>query len=367
MMSFTADPRCSRVLLAVALAFFASHVLAGEADQHVHLALLALAAGDDTVAVRELATALELEPDFEIADVLRADLERRRRGHASVLDQDSMPPAGIARSTWRRWQREVRQRALPGRAGTYAGGLHVVPQAVELVLIAETERNQLHVVGRDGAAWRVRETLYLSIGRRGVGKQVSGDRRTPLGLYWIVDRLEDHQLPPRYGPLAFPLDYPNDLDRGLGRRGDGIWLHGTDPSTYARPPLDSDGCLVLADADLLRLATVITMSTTPVVIARSWPFADKPAVARLPAGLGQALEQWMREWQGGGGVLPPVELDELAIEELFVADYPGEPDLYLLRFRISGRLDGATRSTWKRLYVRKSAAGAFAVEVDGSG
>ena len=227
---------------------------AATADERLAAALQALAEGDVGRAEIHVAAALAAEPDFDVAAALAADMRRRADGGSALLDRQAAPPDGIDPARWQRWRRELVQRSLPARVGQFPLGLYQVPATVTTVLIAETSRNQLHVVARSAVGWQVDATYYLSIGKRGVGKQAAGDRRTPLGLYWIVDRLEDHQLPPRYGPLAFPLDYPNAWDAGHARRGDGIWLHGTEPGTYARPPLDSDGCLVLADADLLALA-----------------------------------------------------------------------------------------------------------------
>src|SRR3546814_8483534 len=49
------------------------------------------------------------------------------------------------------------------------------------------------------------------------------------------------KLPDFYGDGAYPLNYPNEWDKHEGRKGYGIWLHGTPSTTYSRPPRASDG------------------------------------------------------------------------------------------------------------------------------
>ena len=50
------------------------------------------------------------------------------------------------------------------------------------------------------------------------------------------------------------------------RTGSGIWLHGTPPDQFARAPLATDGCLVLANPDLpekmrLRLLRIAALAS----------------------------------------------------------------------------------------------------------
>ncbi|MEL7536358.1 MAG: L,D-transpeptidase family protein [Pseudomonadota bacterium] len=354
-----------RRLVALLLLGPCAPVLAADADRELAAALQAMRTGDFANAELHAAAALAYAPDFALAAALQVDVARLKAGLGSRLAGDLDDLADDSeRRAWLQWRDEARQRSLALRVGTYAAGLHAVPATIDELLIAETDRSQLHVVTRGADGWRVTVTHYLSIGRRGIGKQRAGDRRTPLGLYWIVDRLEDRQLPARYGPLAFPLDYPNDWDRRKQRRGDGIWLHGTDPATYARPPRDSDGCLVLSDEDLLSVRERIVIGETPVIVARRWSFADRPSASdELPA-VRAAIDAWVRAWQRESGERAP---SKLAVAELFVADYPSEAGLVMARFRLIADVAGVSRSTRKRLYLALSEAGQWTVVADGSG
>ncbi len=94
-------------------------------------------------------------------------------------------------------------------------------------------------------------------------KRVSGDAKTPEGIYFFIDEHEDWELSPIYGIKAFPTDYPNLLDRLSGLTGSAIWLHGTN---VVLEPRSSNGCIVLENEVLARLADRITLYRTPLVV-----------------------------------------------------------------------------------------------------
>jgi len=75
----------------------------------------------------------------------------------------------------------------------------------------------------------------MSIGENGVGKERAWDRRTPLGIYFANEQLDTSRMHDKYGPMAFPLDYPNAWDEVNARTGDGIWIHGVDRNGEVSP------------------------------------------------------------------------------------------------------------------------------------
>jgi len=69
-----------------------------------------------------------------------------------------------------------------------------------------------------------------------------GDLKTPLGVYEITRKfIPSDQF---YGPLAFPLSYPNTYDKVQGKDGHGIWIHGS-PLDGSPRDKKSKGCIVL--------------------------------------------------------------------------------------------------------------------------
>jgi hypothetical protein len=87
-------------------------------------------------------------------------------------------------------------------------------------------------------------------------------------VYFVSDRMEGGALDPSFGAGAMQLNYPNLFDKLHGRTGSGIYLHGVPFNTYSRPPKDSDGCITLANEDLLMLMNTVPLHDTPVIVTR---------------------------------------------------------------------------------------------------
>ena len=269
-----------------------------------------------------------------------------------------------------------------------------LPESVPFVLVAETDTATLYRFRRDGSAVSLHDQRYMSIGENGVGKSRAWDRRTPLGLYFITDQLDTSRLPPRYGASAFPLDYPNTLDRMAGRTGDGIWIHGVDPAGGHRPPFDTDGCLALGNDDLLTIAPGIIPLVTPVVITRKLERATQVQLQQRRSELLGQLDRWARALESGDlhgfvslydesfsfhgvdrrrwlslqlGRFEKQRFGAVEIDEIVLLKDPVETDLYLSRFRQTVETDGAAVSIMRRLYWRRSGDGGWRIVAEDNG
>ncbi|MBF0376845.1 MAG: L,D-transpeptidase [Desulfamplus sp.] len=94
-------------------------------------------------------------------------------------------------------------------------------------------------------------------------KMVEGDKKTPEGIYFIKQTYEDRFLTPVYGTRAFTTDYPNLLDKIVGKTGSAIWLHGTNRELK---PMDSNGCVAMNNYDVVKLDPYVVLDETPVII-----------------------------------------------------------------------------------------------------
>ncbi len=269
-----------------------------------------------------------------------------------------------------------------------------LPDSVAEVLVAETDTATLFRFRRDGTDMRRYDQRYMSIGENGVGKQKAWDRRTPLGIYFVTDRLDPNRLPDRYGAAAFPLDYPNTLDRLAGRGGDGIWIHGVDPQAGQRPPLATDGCLALGNDDLLAMAPDIAPLATPVVITPRLEHLTPAAIARLRDELKAELERWVSSFEAGDlytylslyaddfvfhglprerwlalqlGRFGSRSAATVTLEDLVLLKDPVEDEVYLSRFTRSTVENGRRVSIKQRLYWHRSAAGVWRIIAEDSG
>ncbi len=269
-----------------------------------------------------------------------------------------------------------------------------LPEELETVLVADTSSATLYEYTFDvDGNFEVTEH-YMSIGSNGVEKVRAGDQKTPLGNYFIVDQLDTSRLDPKYGITAFPMDYPNTLDRIAGKTGSGIWLHGVLPGNERRPRLDTDGCIALPNENLAKLAARLKPNETPVIVTREMQFAEPAESEAVTIALRKTLERWRRAMQGGDAIAylssyapefryrgldreewaamraaelaaaPPVDFE---IKDLLILQDPETPQLYLTRFRATRKTGNGTTVVQKRLYWRKASDGRFLVIAEDNG
>lgn len=275
----------------------------------------------------------------------------------------------------------------------------LLPPSLDTVFVAETSTATFHRYGRTtGQLVEAVSEDYMSIGAAGAGKMRAGDERTPLGIYLVTERMDTSRLHEKYGPMAFPLDYPNAWDRLMQRSGDGIWVHGVDRRGGLRPPLDTDGCLALPNESLAALEDFLQPNVTPVIIAEVLELASPAELAALRGELQAAVQAWATSLQRGDmhaflalyddgfrhwgmeleawqafvvDTLGERALDHVDVDDLMILGDPYEDGLYLARFvqTTSERDDGGVREVvlTKRLYWRRSESGAFRIVAEDSG
>lgn len=127
-------------------------------------------------------------------------------------------------------------------------------------------------------------------------KQESGDKKTPEGIYFLNDEYEDRYLSPIYGKKAFPTDYPNLMDQRTGKNGSAIWIHGTNKPLK---PMDSNGCVVLENNDILRLADHVSLNTTPVIMVESLTKTDEAILIKKKKAIRSMVNSWLSALETG--------------------------------------------------------------------
>ncbi|NBX16087.1 MAG: hypothetical protein EBR09_01850 [Proteobacteria bacterium] len=139
---------------------------------------------------------------------------------------------------------------------------------------------------------------YRAISGRDPGDKVSrGDLRTPEGIYFITGRLNDEELPPKYGRMAFTLDYPNIYDKRQRKSGSGIWIHATDDPLRLQKPFDTEGCVVLSNEDIADLEKYINFFEVPVVITKEMTsVAEEELIPTRKKAL-EMVDAWRMAWE----------------------------------------------------------------------
>jgi len=270
-----------------------------------------------------------------------------------------------------------------------------LPDSVRTVFVAETSAAAFHRFDNN-ADMKIdyQGTHYMSIGENGDGKRNDGDRRTPLGIYFVTEQLDTEKLHEKYGVTAFTLDYPNAWDRRMQRTGDGIWVHGVDRRGGKRPALDTDGCIALPNEILTKLANGFQPNVTPVLIARELKWVDRSRIEALRVRLDAAVARWAESLQHGDmhaylslyddefrhwgmnktewTVFSIDNLGSRSIEKVTVSDLllladPVEGEIYLSRFRLGVTEGTNTVEVTKRLYWHVAVSGDLKILAEDSG
>jgi hypothetical protein len=144
----------------------------------------------------------------------------------------------------------------------------------ERLILVDKAAKVMYIFKSMSSGWEIEKSYPVATGERDGRKQVEGDKKTPTGVYFIVGRKHNSELTNIYGPAAFILDYPNEDDRREGRTGHGIWVHGSERGNI--PPLFTQGCVAVANQDILEIAGLLRdWAGTPVVIVSGSEDAKK--------------------------------------------------------------------------------------------
>jgi len=168
---------------------------------------------------------------------------------------------------------------------------------VKSVFLVDKGRSRMFVYERDSAGiWQRVSDEYVVTGTTTGDKLKAGDRRTPNGVYRFVQKLSGRELADRYGPMAFPIDYPNLLDKLNHKNGGGIWMHGYPSNVDRRPPHDTKGCFALPNERLLAIAGHVHPGHSWVVVGEHLAFGKQQARQPLRDEVMATLHAWSRDW-----------------------------------------------------------------------
>jgi murein L,D-transpeptidase YafK len=227
--------------------------------------------GQNREAFDKAASLVEDLPNFQLAQLVYGDLLTARTRQVKVFGDvpEAMARNGAVTLSELREESVRRMRALKERPplGTVPSQFLALSQRAHHAIAVDASRSRLYLFENGPAGLNLVADYYISVGKAGTSKSTEGDQRTPLGIYYITSNLDRKSLKDFYGTGALPINYPNILDARRGKTGSGIWLHGTPPNQFSRPPQATDGCVVLANPDLDHIIRTVEVRTTPVVIA----------------------------------------------------------------------------------------------------
>lgn len=172
------------------------------------------------------------------------------------------------------------------------------------VLLVEKATHKLHLYENSGSFPKLVKTFSTATGKFKGDKSISGDHKTPEGIYTIYEFLSKQELLKRhgkyaeiYGSGAFPMDYPNFIDRRDGKTGGGIWLHSTDDDNRISKGLDSRGCVVVQNQDLKDISQFVELNHTPIIVVQDIFYLSQSTWDRNRKELNDVVQKWARAWQ----------------------------------------------------------------------
>ncbi len=209
-------------------------------------------------------------PNFALAQLVHGDLLiAQTQGLRSLGD---VPEATVRAApgvlTDLREESVLRIRALREKpaAGMIPANFVRLSARNKHAIAVDASRARLYLFENTPQGLRLVADYYASVGKMGVEKNIEGDLKTPLGIYYVTNTLDPNSLKDLYGAGALPINYPNPYDLRRGKTGSGIWLHGVPQGQFARAPKATDGCVAVSNPDLEDILKRVEIRTTPVVI-----------------------------------------------------------------------------------------------------
>jgi len=162
---------------------------------------------------------------------------------------------------------------------------------LDSLLIANKKTKELTIYSSNNSSKKLLAKYEnVIVGVRG-DKFKEGDLKTPTGVYDLRRKfIPQDQF---YGPLAFPLSYPNTFDKVKGKDGHGIWIHGSPLNGSARNPV-SKGCIVLNNDNIKFLDKNIKSKKSIIIVGEdSIKKVDKSEISTIIA----ELFRWKSAWK----------------------------------------------------------------------
>ncbi len=290
-------PVLSGALLAFSSVFAFSAPAPGPEDR-LSGVFQAVEADQLDVALKRVDALIHDYPNFRLAYLIRGDLLLARTRPLQTFGD-------VAKTVPQDKVEDLREEALARlKARRERPSEDRLPRAIlqmsaeqKHVLLVDSSLSRLYVFANDSGEPRLVGDYYVTLGKNGVDKTREGDQKTPVGVYHVTANLPRQKLGDFYGVGAFPINYPNEWDRRLGRNGHGIWLHGVPSSTYSRPPRASDGCIVLANPDLETVSRYLQIGLTPVIITDRIDWEDASQLQAERKSLAAEMERWRADWE----------------------------------------------------------------------
>jgi murein L,D-transpeptidase YafK len=170
-----------------------------------------------------------------------------------------------------------------------------VAAAKPTAVLVDKKTNRLLVSEYVDGEFRVVRSYHSTLGKVVGDKEDEGDLKTPEGIYTLTSLLTPPSLKPKFGVMAFYVNYPNAYDQIAGRTGKDIMLHATNEPERLKQNYDSEGCVVVKNEELVEIKPFIRLGLTPILIFPE--LSDEYMKPGRDGPLKSFFESWVRAWE----------------------------------------------------------------------
>ncbi len=260
-----------------------------------------IATSQATQALDEAANLARDLPNFGLAQLVYADLLTSMTTPTDGFGAINQPMRAQANERLGELVAEARARVVAASHRPPASSIPLefvrIDPTVRHAIAVDVSKSRLYVFENTAKGLVLKKDYYSSVGKLGLSKQVEGDQRTPIGLYFGTGRVSDAKLrepvlEDRYGVAAIVLNYPNQYDQFKGRTGSGIWLHGVATSQFSRAPLATDGCVAVSNPDMIDLTHIVERQETPILISEKIEWVSPQAAEQRRTAFMKTFDAW---------------------------------------------------------------------------
>ena len=344
-------------------------------------------------ALQSIETLVELNPNFRLAQLVYGDLLLAKSQPIGEFGNFSLKSRGRINELRDEARTRLRSHLLQPQQGSLPANLLRLSATQKRIIVVDLEMSRLYLFENDNGTPRLLLNFYASIGKNGTAKQVEGDLKTPVGVYFISQHIPGDKLPDLYGAGAFPIDYPSPWDLRQGHTGYGIWIHGVPSNTYSRAPRSSEGCVALANTDFESLIPLIDIGKTPVILAKKVNWQEPVVIEQQRKELERSIEKWRNDWESldisqysanysqsfktgsrnyKSWVAHKKAINktkteiQVTLSDLSIFSDPGEEGLVVVRFKQRYNSNNYSGDASKRQYWKHEADGVWRIVYEGS-
>jgi murein L,D-transpeptidase YafK len=164
------------------------------------------------------------------------------------------------------------------------------------LILVDKKTNLLHVAHYEADdSYKILKTYHATTGKVKGDKEEEGDLKTPEGVYQFSSKILPPRLKPKFGAMAFYVNYPNHYDQIADCTGNNIMLHGTNEPERLKRDFDSEGCVVVLNEELREIERSIQVGLTPVLIfdALTPEFKGGGRDEKLH----RFFDSWIKDWE----------------------------------------------------------------------